>query len=102
MPGPGTKGGGGTRQKCKKEPEVDNSDDDESLDKFGDQVRMKSKGCTSAGDNPPVRPVRLLSPPPPPCSATNSPSKKPASCSEVGPNVIHAPQHSLYSCTIAD
>ena len=66
MPGPGTKGGGGSRHKYKKEPGVDNSDDDESLDTLCDQVGMKSKSC-SASDSPQVK-VSSESP---------SPSKKP-------------------------
>ena len=70
MPGPGTKGGGGSRHKYKKEPGVDNSDDDESLDTLCDEVGMKSKSC-SASDSPQVKVSSPLS------SASPSPSKKP-------------------------
>lgn len=70
MPGPETRGGGGSRHKYKKEPGVENSDDEESLDTFCDEVRMKSKSC-SASDNPQVKVSSPLS------SASPSPSKKP-------------------------
>ena len=72
MPGPETRGGGGSRHKYKKEPGVDNSDDDESLDTFCDEVRMKSKSC-SASDNPQVKVS----------SASPSPSKKPLASQKV-------------------
>ena len=70
MPGPGTKGGGGSRHKYKKEPGVDNSDEDESLDTLCDEVGMKSKSC-SASDSSQVKVSSPLS------SASPSPSKKP-------------------------
>ena len=70
MPGPGPKGGGGSRHKYKKEPGVDNSDEDESLDTLCDEVGMKSKSC-SASDSSQVKVSSPLS------SASPSPSKKP-------------------------
>ena len=76
MPGPETRGGGGSRHKYKKEPGVENSDDEESLDTFCDEVRMKSKSC-SASDNPQVKVSSPLS------SASPSPSKKPLASPKV-------------------
>lgn len=76
MPGPETRRGGGSRHKYKKEPGVENSDEEESLDTFCDEAQMKSKSC-SASDSPLVKVSSPLS------SASPSPSKKPLASQKV-------------------